>query len=139
MSQNRTIIFVCEHGAAKSVVAAAYFNYFARESGLDVHASARGTHPDKALSPQALEGLSRDGLQPSEPAPTRLTEADLQSAPYIVTFCDLPVEFQRQATIEHWDNIPAVSKNYETARDAIVERIHRMLKQQGDFLEHRIR
>ena len=33
-----TVVFVCEHGAAKSVVAAAHFNRMARERGLAVRA-----------------------------------------------------------------------------------------------------
>jgi hypothetical protein len=29
--------------------------------------------------------------------------------------------------IEQWEGVPAVSENYETARDAILERIHQLL------------
>ena len=36
------VIFVCEHGAAKSVVATAYFNKLASERGLPYRASFRG-------------------------------------------------------------------------------------------------
>ena len=41
-----TVLFVCEHGAAKSVIAAAYFNQLASEKNLDVRAIERGTNPD---------------------------------------------------------------------------------------------
>ena len=34
MAQDPLIIFVCEHGAAKSIIAAAYFNKYARERNL---------------------------------------------------------------------------------------------------------
>ena len=64
MSQNPVIIFVCEHGAAKSIIAATYFNKLAREKGLDVSAVARGTHPDAELSQKAIEGLHEDKLVP---------------------------------------------------------------------------
>ena len=42
MTQNSIVIFVCEHGAAKSILAAAYFNKLARESNLRLTAMARG-------------------------------------------------------------------------------------------------
>jgi len=121
------IVFVCEHGAAKSILAAAYFNQLARKMGLDLQAVARGTNPDNELSPQTVKGLSEDGLTPTETAPQKLTEADVQSAQRVIAFCELPTEYQGQAKIERWDDIPPVSENYEQARDAIVERIHQML------------
>ena len=43
---NPSIVFVCEHGAAKSVIAAAYFNKIAAEHGLRERrsrATSRGT------------------------------------------------------------------------------------------------
>ena len=127
MNQNPIIVFVCEHGAAKSILAAAYFNQIAHEMGLKLRAVARGTNPDKELSPQTIKGLSDDSLTPTESAPQKLTEADVQSAQRIITFCELPVEYHVQATIERWDNIPLLSENYEQARDAIIERIRQML------------
>ena len=128
MNQKPVIVFVCEHGAAKSIIAAAYFNQFANEMGFDLRAIARGTNPDDELSPQTVKGLSEDGLTPTELAPQKLTEDDLQAAQRVVTFCELPDEYQGQAMIERWDDIPPVSENYEQARDVIVERIRQMLK-----------
>ena len=48
---------VCEHGSAKSVVAAAHFNYIARERNLKLRAISRGTNPDEEIAPKAAEGL----------------------------------------------------------------------------------
>ena len=121
------IVFVCEHGAAKSILAATYFNKLANERGSDLRAIARGTHPDVELSPQTVMGLSKDGLQPTESTPQKLTEADVQSAEYVLTFCDLPVEYHQKAIVEQWDGIPPVGEDYEKARDAIVGRIHEFL------------
>jgi len=127
MNTNLTVVFVCEHGAAKSVLAAAYFNQFVKERGLNLHAVARGTHPENHLSPQAIKGLSEDGLTPMESVPQKLTDADIRSAQRVVTFCELPTEYHGQAIVEHWDNIPPVSENYAQARNAIAERIRQML------------
>jgi hypothetical protein len=46
MPQTSIVIFVCEHGAAKSVIAAAYFNRLASQGNLALTAVARGTHPE---------------------------------------------------------------------------------------------
>src|SRR5512140_2640653 len=123
------IIFVCEHGAAKSIVAAAYFNRFAQETGLNLQAIARGTNPDTTLSSDAIQGLSKDGLTPGEATPQKLTPADIQSAQRMIAFCELPVEYQGQVIVEHWEDVPPVSANYEVARDAIVQHIRYFVSQ----------
>src|SRR6185503_4073845 len=127
MKQNSTIIFVCEHGAAKSIIAAAYFNKLAQEKKLKSHAIARGIHPDSELSPKAITGLCDDGLTPTELVPQKLSLEDVESAQRIITFCELPAEYQQKANVEHWNGVPPVSEDYQKARDAIVERINRFL------------
>lgn len=127
MPQPPTIIFVCEHGAAKSIIAAAHFNKFAIEKNLDIRAIARGTNPDAELSPKTVAGMQADGLTPTESVPKKLSLAEAKSAGRIVAFCKLPEEFQRNVVIEQWDGIPPVSDDYEKARDAIVERIQRLI------------
>ena len=121
------IVFVCEHGAAKSILAAAHFNNLAGEKGLNLKAVARGTNPDQALSPQVVIWLHKDGLAPTESAPRKLSLADVESAQQVVTFCEVPVEYQEKAIIERWDGVPPVSENYEQARDAILERINKLI------------
>jgi len=128
MNRNSTIVFVCEHGAAKSVIAAAYFNKLAGETNLDVHAIARGTNPDLELSPKAVTGLRDDGLTPTELVPQKISLADVESAQRIITFCELPDEYKEKVILEQWDGVPPVSENYKKARDAIVERINKLLE-----------
>ena len=122
------IIFVCEHGAAKSIIAAAYFNKMATETDLDVRAIARGTNPDQELSPKSIAGLREDGLTPTETVPRKLSLTDINSAQRIVSFCELPDEYQHKVAIDQWEGIPPVSENYEQARDAILEKLNRMMK-----------
>lgn len=86
----RIVVFVCEHGAAKSVLAATYFDRLAGEMGLTLRAVARGTHPDPQLSPQVVQGLLKDGLVPKESFPQELSEHDVKTAFRIITFCELP-------------------------------------------------
>ena len=124
MNQSPTIVFVCEHGAAKSVIAAAYFNRLAAETDSDVRAIARGTNPDQELSSKAITGLREDGLTPTESIPQKLSLADLESTQQIITFCELPAEYQQKASVEHWDSVPPVSEDYQKARDAILAKIN---------------
>jgi protein-tyrosine-phosphatase len=127
--QNKKVVFVCEHGAAKSVVAAAHFNRLASEMGLSIRAIARGKSPDAELSPKAVEGLKRDGLTPTETVPQKISSSDVESAEQIVSFCELPEEYQGKTVIEQWDDVPPVSEDYEKARDVIVERLHRLMNE----------
>jgi protein-tyrosine-phosphatase len=128
MDQTPVIIFVCEHGAAKSIIAAAYFNKFAVEKNLNIRAIARGTNPDSELSPKTIAGLQADGLTPTESNPQKLSLADIESAQQVITFCELPEEYQNKVEIEKWDDVPPVSENYEKARDAILEKLNQLMK-----------
>jgi protein-tyrosine-phosphatase len=123
----KQIVFVCEHGAAKSILAAALFNKLAANGNLNVRAIARGTNPDAELSPKTVTGLQADGLIAAESTPQQLSITDLEKAKQVITFCGLPEEFQNKAAIEQWDGIPAVSEDYEKARDAIVEHLNRLI------------
>ena len=44
-----TILFICQHGAARSTIAAAYFNKLAKEQGLNYRAVFRGITPDSVV------------------------------------------------------------------------------------------
>lgn len=128
MNQTPIVIFVCEHGAAKSIVAAAYFDKLAKEAGFDRKALARGTNPEMELSPLAVAGLWRDGLKPKETIPQLLSTTDVKSAQRLIAFCDLPAEYNDLAIIEQWEDIPPISENYETARDVLIPRIKHLLQ-----------
>jgi protein-tyrosine-phosphatase len=124
---SKPIIFVCEHGAAKSVIAAAYFNKMAQEMGADQWALARGTNPDEELSQVALAGLHADGLTPTEVKPQKLLPDEIEAAQRIVVFCELPEEYPKKAGTESWDDVPPVSENYEMSRNAILAHLRKMM------------
>jgi hypothetical protein len=90
-----TVLFVCEHGSAKSVVAAAHFNRLAEERGLPFRAISRGTAPDEEMAPPVVTGLLGEDLKPKDPAPKKLAQADLDAARRVITFCDLPPIWRR--------------------------------------------
>jgi protein-tyrosine-phosphatase len=127
-AQEQVIVFVCEHGAAKSIVAAAYFNKLARERNLRYRALARGTAPQEEISVSAAKGLQADGLSATEQKPVRLTRDDVSGAVRVVTFCSLPDDY-RSVAVEEWNDVPTVSDDYNRARNAIVERVERLLNE----------
>lgn len=115
------VLFVCQHGAAKSVVAAAHFRRRAAARGLSLGAVAAGTEPDPQLAPGALKGLAGDGLQPTLGRPRPVTLYDLDTATRIVSFGGEVIGAKGQR-VEEWD-VPAVSDGYEAARDRIVAKV----------------
>jgi len=54
---SQTVLFVCEHGGAKSVIAAAHFNKIAKERGLPYRAVTLGTAPDADIPAGVRKGL----------------------------------------------------------------------------------
>ena len=82
-SASAAIVFVCEHGAAKSVIATAYFNKLAAERGLPYRATVRGTSPQAELSERTVAALRGDGIVVSTGKPTAISEADIDDATHI--------------------------------------------------------
>jgi arsenate reductase (thioredoxin) len=124
------VIFICEHGAAKSVVASEYFNKLAAERGLTVRAIARGADPQADLSVSAVKGLEGDGLPPKLETPRPLTAGELRSSARVVAFdCEQPGMKALKAIDACWDDVPAVSSDYARARDAIRAHVAEMIEQ----------
>src|SRR5690349_1513124 len=76
----QTVLFVCEHGAAKSVIAAAHFNKIAKERGLPYRAVARGTAPDQTIPDGVRNGLKQAGLELTVEKPVMVGQADVNGA-----------------------------------------------------------
>lgn len=129
MEQTPVVIFVCEHGAAKSILSAAIFNKLARERGLNLRAIARGTNPDPEISPKVAAGLRADELASSEPAPKKISKTDLAGASRVITFCVLPDDYPGSIKVENWDPVLPAIEEYSKARDKLTERIGRLLEE----------
>src|SRR6267154_3028074 len=119
-STKPTIVFVCEHGAAKSIIAAVEFERMAKEKGLDLNILARGTNPDAEIPKLVRDGLKADGYDVGNLKPTKVTEKDLKGAAKIVSFGpDLTPWLTDGATVADWSATPSVSEDYQAARDYI--------------------
>jgi arsenate reductase len=119
----QTVVFVCEHGAAKSVVAAAHFNKLAAERGLPFRAVSRGTVPDPMVPAGIASGLKNEGLLlPAAFAPTAVAAGDVNAATRVVTF-DVTLPSTGRTAIIRWDKLPAFSDGYAPASAAIAARV----------------
>ena len=115
----QTVLFVCHHGAAKSVLAGSYFNRFAAQICLETRAIARGTEPDAEISERVREDV---GSALCTEQPTRLSVADLAGADMLVAF-DLGEPDLGAAPDRAWNALPALSGDFELGRAAILGRV----------------
>lgn len=121
------VVFVCEHGAAKSLVATAYFNKLAAERGLKARATFRGVAPQDALSVSAVAGLKADGLTIPDGRPTAVADSDVAQATHIFAIgCTLPKSATASGKSSSWDDVPD-DQGYGPMRDAIVRHVRAVL------------
>jgi protein-tyrosine-phosphatase len=121
------VVFVCEHGAAKSVIATTYFNTIAAERGLRARAVYRGVNPQADLSVGALKGLRDDGLTVPNQKPSPITQADVDTATVMFAIgCTLPSNAARSGKADTWDDVPE-DKGYGATRDAIKKHVERLI------------
>jgi protein-tyrosine-phosphatase len=116
------VVFVCEHGNVKSLMAASYFNRLAEQQHLPFHAVSRGAAPDSTTVPQPIvAGLRADGVDVSAFHPAKLGQPDLADAAHVVMIgIDLPAGLQaRESRIEKWEDVPPASTDYAAARTAL--------------------
>lgn len=127
IAQEKKIIFVCEHGAAKSVIAASYFNKMAKERNLDYVAECRGTFPDSVVSPAIKDNLTKEKVFDPNTKPRKLQISDTAHVERIILFTTLPPDLKTDIKTEDWSNIQNVDADYEKRRNAIVKKINELL------------
>ena len=118
------VVFACQKGAAKSLVAAALFNKLAAERGHAVRAVFRGIDPQEAVNASIVEGLQRDGIAVPAGSPSQLTDADIASARRVVGLgAALPALAAGKGVT--WNDVPGDS--YEAMRDVVVKHVTALL------------
>jgi arsenate reductase (thioredoxin) len=123
-----TVVFVCEHGAAKSVIATVYFNKIAAERGLHARAIYRGTNPQPDLSVRTITGLQDDGLTVPGEKPSAITSADVEAATVIFAIgCALPANASASGKSANWDDVPD-DQGYGAQRDAIKKHVESLVE-----------
>lgn len=124
-----TVVFVCEHGSAKSLLAASLFQRMAKERGVAVRTLSRGTTPDTSVPAVVAESLRADGFDVASFRPQALTEADVAGSTRVVAMgADLgPLGVKAGDRVVRWDGVPSVATNYADARRDLAGRIDKLL------------
>lgn len=122
------MLFVCEHGTVRSLLAKILFEQYAKEVGLNMLAVSRGTSIDSVIPTFMVQGLKADHVALGSWRPQMLGPSDLASASYVVSF-DVPLAVTATANVPRaqWDALPQVSQNYALGRDAIKMRVHELV------------
>jgi len=122
------VLFICPHGAAKSVLASSYFRQMAKDRGLNVHVDFAGTEPDPQLSPKAVERLNARGYMPPSGSPRKVTREELASADLVISIgCEVDGLAPEPAKVRHWDDVPSPSDDFDRADDVILERVTQLV------------
>ena len=127
------VLFVCELGNVKSLMAASYFNQLAQERRLPFRAVSRGTALDSTTVPPAIiQGLRGDGFDVSSFHPSAVSVSDISASQRVVMIgTALPMDAQVAARpkIEQWNDVPPASVDYGAARDSLKRHIKKLVEQ----------
>jgi protein-tyrosine-phosphatase len=126
---SRPVVFVCQHGNVKSLIAREWFNKLARARHLDLRAVSRGVAPEKAVPPAIAQALREDGFETGRFEPRALEAAEARGALRVIGIgVDLsPVLERDDAQFDTWEGIPPASQQYAAARNALRARIEELL------------
>ena len=130
------IVFVCEHGSVKSLIAASLFERAAAKRGLDAHAVSRGVSPDERVPAKIVAALGGEGFDVANFRPQALTAGDLAGAGRVVAIgVDLSMHGGvTRAPIQSWNDVPAASVDYQAARAALQRHVDDLLEEMQDTL-----
>ena len=123
------VVFVCEHGAAKSVMAAAEFGKLAKQKGVAFEIISRGTVPDAEVAVRIRQHLLADGMDIGSAKPAKVSAKDLEGATTVVTFGpDLSALLPKGAKLLDWSATPSPSQDYRAAREYIVKQLETLVE-----------
>jgi arsenate reductase (thioredoxin) len=127
VSSQPVILFMCPHGAAKSVMASAYFQKLAKERGLNVRVDAAGTEPEPRLSKAVVAHLQKNGYAIPIEKPRAATANDMTSADVVISMgCDLSKLPAPKGTLHNW-NVPDFSADFNVAEQSIRDQVTRLV------------
>jgi arsenate reductase (thioredoxin) len=119
-----SVLFLCPHGAAKSVLAAALFARLAEAQGLPLRGTCAGTEPDPQLAPHVRALLEREGLAIPLERPQLVTEALVEAAAWVISLGCARDELPRSPhRWEQWDDVPLPSQDLQGAYHCIEQHL----------------
>jgi len=115
---------MCPHGAAKSVLASAYFQKLAKERGLNVRVVTAGTDPDAQVSPAVASHLAGAGYPLPISTPQKIDAAEFENADVVISLgCDLTGLPAARGMLLRWDEVPGPGENFAASDAAIRARV----------------
>lgn len=123
------IVFVCEHGSVKSLIAVSLFDRTAKQRGLPFRAVARGVNPEEHVPPVIVAAMRDDGFEVGNFRPQALQTQDVAGAARVVAIgVDLTSHAdEAHIPIQSWDDVPPASVDYAAARAALQRHIDALL------------
>ena len=120
--QPAQVVFVCEHGNVKSLIAATLFDQAAQKRGLSVRSTSRGINPESDVPVKIANELQRDGADVSRFKPQALTQSDISGAQRVIAIGVDLNQFKtgESGTIESWTDIPPASVDYAASKAALL-------------------
>ena len=124
----RSLLFLCPHGAAKSVIAAAYCRRLVAQHGLDFDVTSAGTEPDAAVTPAVVALLRTEGLDVAHEQPRAVTREALAAAFQVISMgCDVSDLAPPGTIVEHWNDVPSPSQDLIAARNRISTHVEQLI------------
>ena len=123
-----TILFLCPHNAAKSIMAEAYFNHRVQQEGLPFLADSAGTEPSEQIWPTVIGLLQREGIPPTSQIPRQVTRDDLLDAFQVISLGCAPEEVEglpRQFI--PWEDVPLASMDLHLSWMAIRQHVDQLI------------
>lgn len=122
------VLFMCPHGAAKSVLASAYFQHRAKERGLNIRVDSAGTEPDATVDAAVAKHLAENGYDVPIAKPREVTRDDLATADIVVSMgCDLDGLPEPRGSLLKWDDVPGPSEDLAGSDEAIRRRVDELI------------
>jgi arsenate reductase len=124
-----TILFLCPHGGAKSVIASSYFNRLAEEHSLPCASiAAAAEEPYDAVPPPVADFLEQEGFDVRAYTPRHVQPEDVQSAAKVVSIdCNLTNVDVDAAALERWDDVPMASADLDASVAAIRRHVEELV------------
>src|SRR5689334_22313023 len=118
------VLFLCPHGGAKSVMAAAFFNQLAEERALPFTAtSAAAEDPYEAVPEPVAELLQRQGIDVRSFRPQHLSEEEMRDAAKVVAIgCE-------GTAGERWDDVPMAGEDLHGSASAIRRHVAKLVEE----------
>jgi arsenate reductase (thioredoxin) len=124
-----SVVFICEHGSVKSLIAASLFNQAAGKRSLPFLAVARGVVPDESVPSAIAESLARDGFQVRDFKPQQVSRTEAAAATRVVAISldSGSLKGIERSEVEKWNDVPAASTDYVAAREALRRHVDALL------------